>query len=431
VAAGAVTLRAAAVLHMVAAMLSASLPASAADPLSGASLYRDVQRYDGFGTHRYGSQGAEQALDWIAGELAQAGLAVSSQAFAMSRQYEFEAGSLEAEGQAIAVMPHWWIPEQMASFRLAAPIAATGDASDRFVRVALPFDRAAYLTRDHKAVLDAAFARRPAAVLLTIDHPSGEIYTYNVDQESPPWPVPVILVAPRDKVLLDAAEKSGASVQVDIKGRYRRDVAGRNVIGRVGRASTRTIVVSTPVTSWFTSTCERAPGIAGFLAMARIARTHFADADLVFVATAGHEIGHGGMEQFLHGPAPRPADTLAWAHFGASLACHEWRHEGDRWVAGSGTNDRQRVILRSVSLDEVIRRQFATIGGTGLVGEKAAVGELRDVQAAGYANFFGMAGLHGLFHTPADSAAGTSPDLLTPLAQAFAGALREIATWAR
>jgi len=25
-------------------------------------------------------------------------------------------------------------------------------------------------------------------VLLTIDHPSGEIYTYNVDQEGKPWP---------------------------------------------------------------------------------------------------------------------------------------------------------------------------------------------------------------------------------------------------
>ena len=40
-----------------------------ADPLSGAALYADVQRYDSFGPHRYGSPGAERALAWIAGEL--------------------------------------------------------------------------------------------------------------------------------------------------------------------------------------------------------------------------------------------------------------------------------------------------------------------------------------------------------------------------
>ena len=402
--------------------------AAAADPLSGKALYDDVQRYDGFGSHRYGSAGTAQAFDWIARELARAGLAVSSQSFTIDRQYDFEAGSLGVDGQTVAVMPHWWIPEPLASFSLSAPIVAAGDASGRFVRISLPFDRAAYLTQAHRAALEEAFARRPAAVLLTIDHPSGEIYTYNVDQEGKPWPVPVILVAARDKALLDAAQQMDRPVAVDIKGRYRRDVPGRNVIGRLNRSGGgRAIVVSTPVTSWFTSTCERGPGIAGFLAMARLANTWPADADLVFVATAGHEIGHGGMVHFIRSQAPPPATTLAWAHFGASLACHEWRRDGERWVAGSAVDTRLRVIARSQSMDDLVRRHFGGIAGTPLVGDKAAVGELRDVHAAGYPNFFGMAGLHGLFHTPADSAVGTGPDSLEPVARAFAGALGEVA----
>jgi hypothetical protein len=417
---------------MVAAMLATTAPAAAADPLSGKALYDDVQRYDGFGPHRYGSAGAAQAFDWIAGELLRAGFAVSAQSFTMDRQYDFEAGSLSVDGQTVAVMPHWWIPEPFASFSLSAPIVTAGDASGRFVRVSLPFDRAAYLTQAHRAALDEAFARHPAAVLLTIDHPSGEIYTYNVDQEGKPWPAPVILVAARDKALLDAAQQAGRPVAVDIKGRYRRDVPGRNVIGRLNRnAGGRAIVVSTPVTSWFTSTCERAPGIAGFLAMARLANTRLADADLVFVATAGHEIGHGGMAHFIRSQAPPPAATLAWAHFGASLACHEWRRDGEHWIAGNVVDTRQRMIARSQSMDDLVRRHFGSIVGTSLVGDKAAVGELRDVHAAGYPNFFGMAGLHGLFHTPADSAAGTGPDSLEPVARAFAGALGEVAASGR
>ena len=72
-------------------------PAFAADPLAGSALYADVQRYDGFGVHRYGSPGAEQAMAWIAGEFERAGLAVSSQRFTLARQYEFESGTLTVD----------------------------------------------------------------------------------------------------------------------------------------------------------------------------------------------------------------------------------------------------------------------------------------------------------------------------------------------
>src|SRR6202008_3110781 len=109
------------------------------------------------------------------------------------------------------VVPQWWIPERQATFALTAPIAGSdsGPAPDAFVRLPLAFDRGAHLTAQHVAALENPFARRPAAVLLTIDHPSGEIFTYNVDQKSPPWPVPVILVAPKDRSLLDLARQSG------------------------------------------------------------------------------------------------------------------------------------------------------------------------------------------------------------------------------
>ena len=66
------------------------------------------------------------------------------------------------------------------------------------LRLSLPYDRGAYLNDGHRAKLAEAFAHKPQAVLLDIAHPSGEIFTYNVDQASKPWPVPVLLVAPRD-----------------------------------------------------------------------------------------------------------------------------------------------------------------------------------------------------------------------------------------
>ena len=415
-------------LIATALLLAMSFPALA-DPLSGAALYADVQRYDSFGPHRYGSPGAERALAWIAEELGRAGLKVTSQPFTLARQYDFDVATLSVEGESRPVMPQWWIPERHARFALTAPIATpeNGPAAGAFVRLDLPFDRGAYLTQQHVVAIESAFARQPAAVLLTIDHPSGEIFTYNVDQKTRPWPVPVILVAPKDRPLLDAAQKSGRPVSVSVQGAWRRDVPGRNVVGRLDRGKGRWLAISTPVTSWFTSSCERGPGIAGFLAMARLAATRWPDVDLVFVATSGHEVGHGGMEQFLHEGAPSPDTTLAWAHFGASLACFAWRREGERWITDRQVDTRQRLVLSSPAMEAAVMRRFKDIAATPLVGTRAGVGELRDVLAAGYPRFFGMAGSHTFFHAPADSAATTGPEILEPVIRAFAETLDEAA----
>ncbi len=379
----------------------------AVSPVHAQELFEDVARYESFGVHRYGSPGAEAALDWIAEELGKAGLKVTQQRFTLTRQYDLQHATLALDGNRLDVLPQWWIPESQATFSLTAPIAADG-----FARVTLPFDRGAYLNDSHRAKLAEAFERRPRAVLLTIDHPSNEIFTYNVDQASRPWPAPVILVAPKDRSLLDAAEHSGHKLTLDVSGRYRRNVESRNIVARLDRGKGKWLVISTPVTSWFTSTCERGPGIAGFLALARISAQNFTDVDLAFVATSGHEIGHGGMEHFLREGAPPPAITLAWAHFGSSLACR------DTVV---------RAINSSTSLSPQVDRHFAAIDGERLNGERAAIGELREVCAAGYAGFFGMAGSHRCFHTPVDDISGIAKELLAPMVNAFAGTLAEAA----
>ncbi len=390
-------------------------PAIAGDPPDGARLYDDVKRYGASGVHRYGSSGAQAALDWIASELVMAGYSTTLQRFTLDRQYFLDAGTLVIGDRRLAVLPQWWIPEDRATFDFKSALIAKGEAPGAFVRVTLPYDRGAYLNARHRDALAAAFARNPAAVLLTIEHPSGEIFTYNVDQAARPWPVPVILVSPTHAGIVSAAEIAGTPLTLSIRGNYRRDVGGRNIVARLDRGHGRWLVVSTPVTSWFTSTCERGPGIAAFLAAARQART-FAGLDLVFVATSGHEIGHGGMEYFMRDGAPPPDKTVAWIHFGSSLACQD-------------TLD--KAILSSNSLAPLVGRHFAAVGGTHLAGERAAIGEMREVHAAGYPNFLGMAASHKYFHTPADDASRTGPELLAPMAAAFAGAMAELASTAK
>jgi hypothetical protein len=397
------------------------------DLLSGQALYRDIERYAGFGLHRYGSHGAEAAMSWIEHELAAAGYQVDSQTLTMPRQYELDHAKLRIGEAALEAFPHWWLPEDRATFALSARLSDEADATGKLVWVHLPHDRSAYLNDSHRSAIDQAAGRNPVAIVLTIDNPANDIFTYNANQEDAPWPVPVIVVAARHKALLAKALKDGTVISIDVAGRYLRDVPGRNLIGRLNGSASQAIVISTPITSWFTSTGERGPGIANFLALARHAARHASGRplsnQLVFVATAGHEIGHGGMEHFLRHAAPPPSEVKAWIHLGASNACHQWTQDGDGWRTDGSVDGAARRLVMSPSMQAMVSQQFRQIDAVPFIADKEAIGELRDVKAAGYRDFFGMAGSHRFFHTPTDGPQTTSPAILEPVARAFASAL--------
>lgn len=407
--------------HMFIAIMAVLMAGQAAakDVLSGASLYEDVTRYASFGLHRFGSPGDRATGEWIAAELKAAGFEVRSQPVVLGRQYVVEQGSAEVAGTSVEATPFWWPPEDRASFHLAAPLARDGDVGGKILLLDLPFDRGAYLGPVHRSAITEAAAKKPAAILLTIGNPADDRFAYNVTQEDAPWPVPVVVVGAKARGTFERALASGAPVTLDVKGHYERDVASRNITAEIGAGPT--VVVSTPMTGWYSCVCERGPGIANFLALARTVAAEKWPAHVVFIATAGHEIGHGGMELFLKNGAPAPKETLAWIHFGSSNACYAFA-EGAR----TDRPEEERYLVLSKSAVALTDEAFAKVDATRLVTEKQAVGELRDVHAAGYANFLGMAGRHRTFHTPSDDLAATGPELLEPVARAFVDAARKI-----
>ena len=401
-------------------------PASAAeDFLAGSKLYADVARYASFGSHRFGSPGDRATADWIARELQAAGFSVDFQPVILGRQYFVDRATAEVDGTTIEATPFWWLPEDKASFRLTAPVARDGEVAGKVLWVELPYDRGAYLGPAHRAAIAQAAAAGPAAILLMIGNPGDDRFAYNVTQEDTPWPMPVMVVAGKDKSLFERAIAKGTPVTFDVTGRYERNVGGRNVVARLGAGKGPAIVVSTPMTGWYACVCERGPGIANFLALARTVAAEKLPGDFVFIATAGHEIGHGGMELFLKQGAPPPKDTLVWVHFGASNACYAWTTGPQGFSREDRVDDALRSIVLSPSATSLVGETFSAIKANRFVAEKQAVGELRDVHAAGYPNFFGMAGLHRFFHTPADDISTTSPEILEPVARAFAAAVRQ------
>jgi hypothetical protein len=411
------------VLLAVAVTLMLGQSGMAEDFLAGASLYADVARYASFGSHRFGSPGDRATADWIAGELQAAGFSVEFQPVVLGRQYFVDRATAQVDNTTVEATPFWWPPEDKSSFRLTAPVAREGEVAGKILWIELPYDRGAYLGPAHRAAIAQAAARGPVAILLTIGNPGEDRFAYNVTQEDKPWPMPVMVVAGKDQAVFERAVASGAPVTLDVAGRYEQNVGGRNVVARLGTGKGPVMVVSTPMTGWYNCVCERGPGIANFLALARTVAAEKLPADFIFVATAGHEIGHGGMELFLKQGAPPPQDTLAWVHFGASNACFAWTEGPEGFTTERKVDDALRFLVLSPSAAPLVDETFAAIKATHLVAEKQSLGELRDVQAAGYRNFFGMAGLHRFFHTPADDLRTTSPEILEPVARAFADAV--------
>jgi hypothetical protein len=399
------------------------------DPLAGQRLYADVTRYASFGIHRYGTDGDRATTDWIADEMREAGLAVEFQNFALGRQYFVDSASVTIGTDKIDALPFWWIPEDKASFTLSAPLAGDdGDASGKIVALHLPYDRTAYLADTHKQAIAAAAKRHPAAIVLTIDNPGEDIFVYNVAQDDPPWPVPVVVVAAAKRALLAQAQADGKPLTISVNGAYKKDVAGRNVVAKLDRGAAETVVMSTPMTGWFTCACERGSGIAAFLALARVVGTTLPNLNVVFVATAGHEVGHGGMEIFLHNNPPPPEHTLAWIHIGASVACYDFQKSADgKWVTDK-TLDLHRVLTSSASTAALAEAAFKDQPfNRAVTTDKAPPGELREVWGAKYPNFFGIAAGHRFFHNPTDSVAVTGPEILEPVARGLASAIATLA----
>lgn len=414
-------------LATVIVLLAAALAVAGAargDALAGKNLYDDLKHYAALGEHRFGSDADRATVDWIAGQLQQAGFDTHLQAFTLDRQYEVSSASIKVGDSILPVLPLWWPPIDKASMHLRAPIdAGSSPGRSRLTWVKLPLEAGAYLGDRQRAAIAAAAVHRPAAVLLTVASPGEEEYAFNVAQSDPPWPVPVIVVGSKHTEVLQEAQRSGQQIEIVVEGRYVSNVTGKNVVGRLDRGAAKTVVVSTPTTGWFGSACERGPGIAVFLALAREAPASHAPVNFVFVATSGHEVGHGGMEAFMRQGAPPPSATRGWIHLGASLACYPWHKAGSEWVA-SETADPRRYLLYSPAAASAASASFTAVEARHvLVEDQPVPGELRDVRAAGYARFLGMTGRHHFFHSPGDVIDTTGPDALEPVARAFARAL--------
>ena len=400
----------------------------AVDPLAGAALFEDVRAYDALGEHRTASPGDHGTSLWLKQRFESFGMTASLQSFA-APLFVPERCQIILGGASFDALPAWpavVTPDGGLRAALAADDAPA--LAGKIAVMRLAYGRAATWAAPHQgeAVMDL-IARGAVAVIAATEGPTGGIIALNAEPDHFDWPVPVVIAGGRDAEALSRAAAEGAEATLVSTGTRKPEARASNVIGRrVGEG--RTLVVSTPKSGWFRCAGERGSGIAVFLGLAEWLTRNTA-ADLLFVATSGHELGETGCVHFLQTDAPPPAQVKFWLHLGANIALQDQAIEIGA-AAPNGRPIERRGVIVVPDLDAAARGAFAGLAGYAQPQPfpEIAPGELERFRRAGFAPLAGMIGFNPLFHTDLDRAEiATTPDILQPVARATVDFVRQFA----
>lgn len=145
------------------------------------------------------------------------------------------------------------------------------------------------------------------------------------------------------------------------------------------------------------------------------------------------------MARFLAAlPLSKPASAQRGNDIDSLLAQMNTATQTGHWAEGLAAAQKLENLVRrrqgadNMNYAGVLHNGGMFLHNLGRFGEAverlnaALANELCNNDAAGCANFLGMAGRHRTFHTPADDLNATGPELLEPIARAFVDAVRKI-----
>ncbi|MCZ7529101.1 MAG: M28 family metallopeptidase [Acidimicrobiia bacterium] len=259
---------------------------------SGGDLYAFVERYSALGEHRTGTAVDEATRELVAAELERRGATVTRASYEFDR-YDATA-TVTVGDRNVGCVPLFY--SGSGSVTTAAPYVAALEMLGGVAALDLAERRA-----------DARTAGAEVAVLATGDG-EGRLVAENVVPEADAGPLTVLVAGS------DCARVAEGPTTVEMVARV---VPGHSetVLGWFGADGTPPVVVTTPLSGWFTCAGERATGIA--VALETATELAAAGLSVLVVATTGHELGHLGAKAWLRADPVEPRVVL---HCGASLA---------------------------------------------------------------------------------------------------------------
>lgn len=370
---------------------------------SGAWLHSIVQGYSRWPIHRTGTGEESAALRWLERELRDLGAATGRWGYDYPH-YQWEA-EVRVGKVRVPTVPLYYegVGRVKGRAEFVRPVTTSKDGSDPAVLSAVA----------EAAQAGAALALLPTTSTTASGYPPYDgLVAYNSDPHAEKTGVPTLLVPGS---AADQIQRYGADV----------DFKARTVPARTycltGWLGSRTpvsdpIVVTTPLSGWFTCAAERGTGIALALALAdELSREH----PVFFLGNTGHELSNYGVQAYL-------ADEFdlkprAVFHLGASLAAAAAGSDGSFALVprGAASNpDFDAVPGLAADLASARFNRAAKFPGEGAVWNTILGPSVPLLSLAG--NF-------REFHTPDDlPRTTTSPEVLEQAYNAVRAAARDL-----
>lgn len=357
-----------------------------------------IAEYDQQGIHRTGTAVDRASADWLAARVRGLGLTVSLDPFRVNR---VDPGLCFLEGPDRHIEG---LPMFDGSFTDATGITgriglAGSDTPIGLIEV-VPNNEAGPLLELRRS------GKHRAIVAVTKGAGSG-LSPVNAANFAHPYGPPVLLVAREEAEWLKNLATPGQTVRLVAQvARTEVDAFNVTAVRKGSNAKLAPVVVMTPRSGWWNCASERGGGIFCWLEVMRAVSEPARD--VIFVASSGHELGHFGLDQFIHGHGEIIKDAHAWIHFGANIGAA---------TGPAGTMQFSDEAMRSLAMHEVsatgMKMNQRPLG-------QAPAGEAGNIHRGG-GRYISLVGGNDLFHSPADRwPQAVNTDALQQLAGAFA-----------
>lgn len=238
-------------------------------------LYEIVQQYSGLGHHRTASDVDHATVSWLESQLKTAGAETVRHSFSFDKFTCEVSGTGAARGLDLDALYYSAAGAFQVADALVSQLSFDASHSDRHLQAALEEAKQEAADRGKDGII---FATGPEA---------SELCQIN---RAPlqPGKMPVCLAAGNALEALCAAP-SGFSFIADVK-----TATSDNLIAKFGEGLP--LVITTPISGWFTCAGERGTGIAIALT---VAEELFKQTPVLLIMTSGHELGYLGAARFL------------------------------------------------------------------------------------------------------------------------------------
>ena len=377
-------------LQLTAAAIPGLLLSKNADAQSSTNLDRrervaDVfRRFHQLGSHRTATPPDDDTAEWLTGEVSKRG------AEGMPRQFELDrvdlrASFVEAGGTRREALPFFdggFTPPDGIRGRAGAP--GTGSPI-----VIVTLDQAA-ISSEGRSI--AALRRDPAVKAIIARTEGGQpgLCPSNAVDFTRPYGPPVVQVSSTANEWLAGLVQTGTDVRV-VADAARTKAPATNIVAMVRgkRPELPPVVVMTPRSGWYQCVSERGGGLACWLEIMQAVAALGPDRTVRFIASSGHELGHLGLDAFLHEDPSLIKSAAAWLHLGANIGA-----AGGRARLQSSSDEIESLAMTAMQnagarIDARIPR------GT------VPAGEARNIHVGG-GRYVSLLGNGPYFHNPMD-----------------------------